>query len=76
MELNHHPPVLGSHGSQDGSPLRLLILWGGGGLFLFPFLSNGQRVASNTPVRLPPKSSFYLGEADNTVYVDLERSSS
>lgn len=36
------------------------------------FLSNGQRVASNTPVRLPPKSSFYLGEADNTVYVDLE----
>ncbi len=36
------------------------------------FLSNGQRVAPNTPVRLPPKSSFYLGEVDNTVYVDLE----
>ena len=36
------------------------------------FLSNGQRVAPNTPMRLPPKSSFYLGEADNTVYVDLE----
>ena len=36
------------------------------------FLSNGQRVAPNSPVRLPPKSSFYLGEADNTVYVDLE----
>ncbi len=36
------------------------------------FLSNGQRIAPNTPVKLPPKSSFYLGEADNTVYVDLE----
>ena len=36
------------------------------------FLSNGQRVAPNSPVTLPPKSSFYLGEADNTVYVDLE----
>lgn len=36
------------------------------------FLSNGQRIAPNTPVRLAPKSSFYLGEADNTVYVDLE----
>ena len=36
------------------------------------FLSNGQRIAPNTPVELPPKSSFYLGEADNTIYVDLE----
>ena len=36
------------------------------------FLSNGQRVAPNSPVKLPPKSSFYLGETDNTVYVDLE----
>ncbi len=36
------------------------------------FLSNGQRIAPNTPMRLAPKSSFYLGEADNTVYVDLE----
>ena len=36
------------------------------------FLSNGQRIAPNSPVTLPPKSSFYLGEADNTVYVDLE----
>lgn len=36
------------------------------------FLSNGQRIAPNTPVKLPPKSSFYLGEAENTVYVDLE----
>ena len=36
------------------------------------FLSNGQRVAPNSPVTLPPKSSFYLGEADNTIYVDLE----
>ena len=36
------------------------------------FLSNGQRIAPNTPVKLPPKSSFYLGETDNTVYVDLE----
>lgn len=36
------------------------------------FLSNGQRIAPNTPVKVPPKTSFYLGEADNTVYVDLE----
>ena len=36
------------------------------------FLSNGQRIAPNTPVKLPPRSSFYLGETDNTVYVDLE----
>ena len=36
------------------------------------FLANGQRVAPDTPVKLPPKSSFYLGESGNTVYVDLE----
>ena len=36
------------------------------------FLSNGQRIAPNTPVKLPLRSSFYLGETDNTVYVDLE----
>lgn len=36
------------------------------------FLSNGQRIAPNTPVKLPPKGSFYLGETDNTIYVDLE----
>lgn len=36
------------------------------------FLSNGQRIAPNTPVKVTPKSSFYLGEADNTIYVDLE----
>ena len=36
------------------------------------FLSNGQRIAPNTPVKLSPRSSFYLGETDNTVYVDME----
>jgi len=36
------------------------------------FLSNGQRIAPNTPVKLPPKSAFYLGETDNTVCTDLE----
>lgn len=36
------------------------------------FLSGGQRVAPGTPAKLPPKSAFYLGEAENTVYVDLE----
>lgn len=36
------------------------------------FLSGGQRVAQGTPVKLAPKSAFYLGEAENTVYVDLE----
>lgn len=36
------------------------------------FLSGGQRVAPGTPAKLPPKGAFYLGEAENTVYVDLE----
>lgn len=36
------------------------------------FLANGQRIAPNTPVKLPPRSSIYLGEADNTVYLELE----
>ena len=36
------------------------------------FLAGGQRLQPNTPVKVPPKSSFYLGEVDNTVYVDLE----
>ena len=36
------------------------------------FLANGQRIAPDTPVKLTPKSSFYLGESGNTVYVDLE----
>ena len=36
------------------------------------FLAGGQRIPPETPTKLPPKSSFYLGEVDNTVYVDLE----
>ena len=36
------------------------------------FLANGQRIAPDTPMKLAPGSAFYLGEADNTVYVDLE----
>ena len=36
------------------------------------FLASGQRIAPNTPVKLPPHSSIYLGEADNTVYLELE----
>lgn len=36
------------------------------------FLAGGQRLQPQTPTKLPPKSSFYLGEVDNTVYVDLE----
>lgn len=36
------------------------------------FLSNGQRLAPNTPVKLPPKTSIYLGEAANTVCLELE----
>ena len=36
------------------------------------FLANGQRIAPDTPVKLTPKSAFYLGESGNTVYVDLE----
>ena len=36
------------------------------------FLANGQRIAPDTPMKLTPKSSFYLGESGNTVYVDLE----
>ena len=36
------------------------------------FTAAGQRIAPNTPVNLPPKSSIYLGEADNTIYLDVE----
>ena len=36
------------------------------------FLAGGQRLQPNTPTKLAPKSSFYLGEVDNTVYVDVE----
>ena len=36
------------------------------------FLVNGQRIAPNTPVKLPPHSSIYLGEPDNTVYLEIE----
>lgn len=36
------------------------------------FLMNGQRIAPNTPVKLPPNSSIYLGEADNTIYLEME----
>lgn len=35
------------------------------------FLADGQRIAPNTPVKLPAKSSFYLGEVDNTIYLEL-----
>lgn len=36
------------------------------------FLSSGQRLAPNTPVKLPPKTSIYLGETANTVYLEVE----
>lgn len=36
------------------------------------FTAGGQRIAPNTPVKLQPKSSIYLGEPDNTVYLELE----
>jgi len=36
------------------------------------FLSGGQRLAPNTPTKLAPKSSFYLGETANTISLELE----
>ena len=36
------------------------------------FLAGGQRIAPESPVKLPPKSSIYLGEVDNTLYLDME----
>ncbi len=36
------------------------------------FLADGQRLAPNAPVKLAPGASFYLGEAVNMVYVDME----
>ena len=36
------------------------------------FLAGGQRIAPESPVKLPPPSSMYLGEPDNTLYLDLE----
>lgn len=36
------------------------------------FLAGGQRIAPESPVKLPAKSSIYLGEPDNTIYLDVE----
>lgn len=36
------------------------------------FLAGGQRIAPEAPVKLPPKSAIYLGEVENTVYLDVE----
>ena len=36
------------------------------------FLADGQRLSPDTPVKLPPKSSIYLGEVANTVYLEVE----
>ncbi len=36
------------------------------------YLSNGQKLAPNVPYPLRPKDSFYLGEKENLIYVDLE----
>ena len=36
------------------------------------FLAGGQRLAPDVPMKLPPKSSIYLGEVENTIYLDLE----
>lgn len=35
------------------------------------FLANGQKLMPGVPYVLNPKDSFYLGERDNTLYVDL-----
>ncbi len=35
------------------------------------FLSNGQKLTPNVPYTLRQRDSFYLGEQDNTLYVDL-----
>ncbi len=36
------------------------------------FLADGQRLTPDTPVKLPPKSAIYLGEAANTVCLEVE----
>lgn len=36
------------------------------------FLVGGQRLAPDVPTKLSPKSSIYLGEVENTIYLDLE----
>ena len=36
------------------------------------FLAGGQRLAPDVPTKLSPKSSIYLGEVENTIYLDLE----
>ena len=35
-------------------------------------LADGQRLTPDTPVKLPPKSAIYLGEAANTVCLEVE----
>lgn len=36
------------------------------------FLAGGQRIAPEAPAKLPPKSAIYLGEVENTVFLDVE----
>jgi pSer/pThr/pTyr-binding forkhead associated (FHA) protein len=36
------------------------------------FLASGQKLTPNAPYQLRPKDSFYLGEKDNAIFVDLE----
>lgn len=36
------------------------------------FVSGGQRIAPNVPTRLEAKTSIYLGESENTIYLDVE----
>ena len=36
------------------------------------FLAGGKRIAPEAPEKLPPKSAIYLGEVQNTVYLDVE----
>ncbi|MDR2089223.1 MAG: trypsin-like peptidase domain-containing protein [Clostridiales Family XIII bacterium] len=36
------------------------------------FLASGQKLAPGVPYNLKARDSFYLGEPENTVYVDLE----
>jgi len=35
------------------------------------FLANGQKLTPGVPHNLKARDSFYLGEAENTLYLDM-----
>ena len=66
------PGVSGKHCQVYYEPRERVFVLTDLGSTYGTFLADGQRLAPNAPVKLAPGASFYLGEAVNMVYVDME----